>query len=340
MKTQVVDRGDNYYVFFGFIIALFIFVGCTTTRDFRFIYKDCVEATVEILVDGRLEGSGFFVGPDGSIVTAAHVIKSGKRLEARTMLGKQIGVRVTGLDLGSDLALLSPVQPLQVTKFLHIADRQPGVGERVVIIGTALFRHNLILPGWVARDGLTFEFSPPFEEYIRVYHVAANTPPGTSGACWLDSHGRVVGVQSGMMTLGTSAQGLAFVAPLDSLKQLVQNKKNRSTSTIRCVVEELWEQQPDTIKKFPESARGVIVAKLANGGPAEKAGLKKGDLIISVNGISVQRRDDFNELIRRQAVGTYVNLEVSSPGFAEKKILNVQVQSLEEILKSEFSWSS
>ncbi len=324
------------YLFFLLAILL-TGSGCATSKNFSTSkYDRYIKATVEILVDGRLQGSGWFVSKSGEIITAAHVIKSGNKMEAIDATGYRFTITPIAADIGNDIALLKPTSNLFAQYYLIPADKIPPPGTMIHFVGSALFRHNVALPGWVARGGLTYEYSPIFEDYTRVYHIAASTPSGSSGGCWIDKDGRVVGVQSGMMTLGNAAQGIAYASPPDAIKNIIVQKKSACTTSIQCAIEEIWEQSPDLIKSYPQNARGVVVAKITKNGVAEKAGLKKNDLILSINGAPTQRRDEFMSVIRNLNKGDIIALEILSPNSIDKKVVNIQVQSLEEIYKMDY----
>jgi len=319
------------------LLAVLMMCGCVTTNhlsDLR--YKKFLKATVEILVDGRIQGSGWFASQTGDIITAAHVIKPSGYIEAIDSSGFRFPIKPIAADIGNDIALLQPVSNLYVRYYFEPAEKLPPPGAMIHLVGSALFRHNVMLPGWVARSGLTYEFSPIFEDYTRVYHIAASTPPGSSGGCWIDGNGMVVGVQSGMMTLGNAAQGIAYASPPDAIKNIIARKKSACTASIQCAVEELLEQPPDLIKNFPQGSRGVVVAKIVKDGISEKAGLKKDDLILTLNGVAVQKRDEFMSILRNINKDETIALEVLSPNSKEKRAINVKVQSLEEIYKMNY----
>lgn len=312
------------------VILVLTISGCTTIETFRANYQDLRKGIVEILADGHLEGSGWIATADGKVVTAAHVVWHAKDIEIVTAENRRLKCELIAIDAGNDLALLKPLDKSGNCPFLKLSSNEPEPGENVFLMGSPLYRHRLLLPGVVSSKTTVYEFNPVFNDYVEVYHFAANTPGGTSGGCWVDRAGRVIGVQSGMMTIGNSMQGVAFVSPISAVKQLIEKSASDITPTIDCVVEELWEQPKDFIKKVSDVTNCVVVVRLNPNGSAEKSGLKKNDLILKVNNRPIATRDDFIRTIRGATVGQTVNVEVLRYDTKERLSFDVRVTSVEE----------
>ena len=192
--------------------------------------------------------------------------------------------KVIAVDLGHDLALLKIDAPAAGCTILPLASEAPaGRGEFCIASGAPLFRHRMLLPGKVAASGLTFEYYA--DRYNEVTPVAATIAPGMSGGPWLNDAGRVIGVQSGIITQNAVSVGIAFAAPLSAVKKLIKEKKNAATPTLGAAIEELWQQDRKTLDRFPQDAEGLIVRNVRSGGPADRGGLKTDDLIIAMSAI-------------------------------------------------------
>ena len=284
-------------------------------------YRRAVEASIEVLVDDHLNGTGFLVSPGGYAMTAAHVVQTpGRRIEARTALGR-VDAEVVALDLGHDLGLikLKPATP-QIWPTLELADASPVVATPVYLLGTPLYRHHVLFQGSIARDTPTYEYLPDEQRYVRIMHLSGMSPPGTSGGPWMLASGAVVGVQSGLMHANGSYVGVAYMAPLDAIRALVKRAEDARTPSLGVAVEELWEQPDQFLQRFPKRTEGVMVSLVVPNGPAEGSGLRSEDLITHVDGQRVIERDELLGYIRSRAPGDTVDLLVVRPGESDHHI--------------------
>jgi len=234
---------------------LVLFNGCISFHDShrKNLYQYIKAASVEILVDGHLEGSGWFANPDGYVTTAAHAVnRTNTSIEIISGNKGRLPAEVIASDRGHDIALLKVKGGTGPFQFLKIADSIPAPEDPVYLYGSALFHHGIMLGGIVARDGTTFTYYTDRQMLVRCYHVTAPSPPGTSGGPWVDRRGRVVGNQSGFITHHGSGAGIALVAPPDAIVRLVTTRKSVSTPSLGCGLEELWTQSPGFIKRFPK----------------------------------------------------------------------------------------
>lgn len=284
------------------------------------LYAKAKAACVEVLVNGHLNGSGCIVSPDGLVLTAAHVVEEpNRKLE---LMNPQIGrsmATVAAVDLGHDLALVQISSASSVLSTLEFADRPPPPARNVFLIGAPIYRHAVLVPGKTARDGLTFEYYT--EHYVEVTHVAATVPMGMSGGPWLDASGRIVGIQSGVMSQNAIPVGIAFVAPLDAAKKLLKSRETASTPTLGVAVDELWQQDRKTLDRFPPDKEGLLVTVLQDDGPAARSGIKRGDLIVAAGGKPVRLSEDLARAVLAQKPGDSLELTALGPdGTGERKV--------------------
>jgi len=276
-------------------------------------------ASVEILVDGRLDGSGWIADAKGSVVTAAHVVwNPHRKLEVVSPTLGRHPAKVVATHPGHDLARLvidfGEAIPEKLP-FLELAKEIPAEGEAVLLFGSAVFRHGLTVRGSVARRELGYEYFDTLGCYGGFYFVAAPSPPGTSGGCWLDLQGRVVGNQSGFINSqpGVGA-GIALVAPLAAITRILTENGDQSVATLGCGLEELWSQHPDFIRRLPEGTSGVVTVPVRKGGPVERAGLHSEHVIVSLFGKPALYRSELMKEIRSRKPGETVTLQVVAPG--------------------------
>jgi len=315
------------------IAAMLTFTnGCTTNNGShgRDLYQCVKTASVEILVNGHLEGSGWFADPEGYVITAAHAVnKTNITIEIVSDNKGRLPAEITAIDRGHDIALLQIKGRKQPYPFLKVAHGIPEPSKPVYLYGAALFHHGIMLGGIVARDGTTFTYYTDRQMLVRCYHVTAPSPPGTSGGPWIDDRGNVVGNQSGFITHHGTGAGIALVAPPDAIQRLVTSRKSIPTPTLGCGLEELWTQSPGFINRFPKGTEGVITIPIHAGGPVEAANLNKESLIISVEGKAVRYKDDLYKAIHTRKPGEKINVKVLDPDKNTPRNVQITLGSLD-----------
>lgn len=309
-----------------------LMAGCAVTgsRHTASLYQRVKNASVEILVDGHLEGSGWFADAEGFVITAAHAVsRTNTNIEIISENIGRLPVEIVAADRGHDIALLKVKNGKEPFSFLKIAQCIPEPSKPVYLYGAALFHHGIMLGGIVAREGTTFTYYTDRQMLVRCYHVTAPSPPGTSGGPWIDKDGDVVGNQSGFITHHGTGAGIALVAPPDAIKKLVTSKKSIPTPTLGCGLEELWTQSPGFIKRFPSSTEGVITIPIHAGGPVEAAGLTKESLIVSIEGKSVRYKDDLYKAIHARKPGDIIKVKVLDPDKSTTRNVQITLGNLE-----------
>ena len=285
--------------------------GCSSPTSSTAVAYDRVQpAAVEILVNGRMAGSGSIVDDNGSVLIAAHMLPgSDATIEAHSRTLGRYPVRLIAVDRAHDLALLQLPERDTAWPHLSIAMKAPQAGERVFVFGAPVFRHEVMLAGTVARSQPTFEFYDG--AFREIMHITAISPIGTSGGPWVNTRGEIFGVQSAAMTIKGGHQGVAYAAPLSAIRKLLIKKQNIQATTLQTGLEELWSQPPSLLNKLPKDFRGLVVRQLQGNGVAAKAGLKEWDLIVSVNGKLYERTEELMRFIRSKKPGDAIQIEAT-----------------------------
>ncbi|MCG8583850.1 MAG: S1C family serine protease [Pirellulales bacterium] len=299
--------------------------------DVSHLFKTAKQSFVEILADGHMAGSGAFVGKDGYVITAAHVLgRPGRRLVVLSPSLGRVKAELVAVDIGHDLALLKAVPRDGGYPALPVAKVTPKVGTTCYLMGTPLYRHALLLTGKVARQRPGFEFMGNSKNYAEVYYIAGPSPPGTSGGVWLNASGEVVGVQSMLMSVSNSPHGISFVVPPAAIVELLKTKQSASTPSLQLAVEEIWQHIGGFRKKFADDAKGLFVRTSRKNGPAHAAGLKEWELIQSVDGKPVERAEAFLKHVRTKRPGDSVKLVVLSPDAKTPRTVSIPLAELEK----------
>ncbi len=269
-------------------------------------------AAVEILVNGRLAGSGAVIDRDGIVLTAAHVA-NGKDLRIEVLLAdkSRIPATVHGKDASHDILLLRLPKQSGGYNAIGLARKLPLVGSKAYLVGTPSSRLRLFFTGTVAQTHESAEFlNPP---YVWVFFIQTASPHGTSGGAWVNGNGQVIGLQSAMLFVNNAPHGIAFVAPLSAIRNLLNAPQTIAVASAGFAVEELWEQPPNYLQRVTDGTTGLVIKVIVPGSPLEKAQVPIGAILTSVDGKPVQTRDSFINAIRAHKPGEEVTLTIRAP---------------------------
>ena len=279
-------------------------VGKNQTGNVAAIYAAARDSVVSIQTSGG-SGTGFVVDAGGTIVTNAHVVGSASTVEVQFADDETEQGRVMGVDRSSDLAVIK-VDAGRALKPLALADSSAvRTGELAVAIGSPFGLSQTTTAGIVSGTGRHIE-APDGFQIDSVIQTDAPINPGNSGGPLLDAKGRVIGVNSQIASQSGGSVGIGFAVP---------------SNTVRDVIPRL--ERGETIKRAylgvstgPGSG-GVTVASVSAGAPAATAGLRVGDVIVSVAGKRVTDPDDVSAAIQDRHPGEEIEIEVRRNGAGE-----------------------
>jgi len=249
-------------------------------------------------------GSGFVISDDGYVLTNAHVVEGADEVVVTLTDRREFKAKVLGSDARSDVAVLK-VDARNLPS-VRIGDSSKiRVGEWVIAIGSPFNLENTVTAGIIsakARD--TGEYLPLIQS-----DVAVN--PGNSGGPLINMRGEVIGINSQIATLSGGYNGISFAVPIDEVMRVTdQIRKTGKVTRGRLGV-----QISDVTTDVAESlglgrARGAEVAMVEPGGPADKAGVKVGDIILKFNGKDIERSSDLPRLVGGTSVGSRATVTV------------------------------
>ena len=292
------------------------------------VYKRAVDATVEVFVGDHLGGTGWLIGNEGLVITAAHVIpQHDAAVEVRSSAVGRADVTLVAVDLGHDIALLRLPQRDGGYPGLALAKAMPEVGEHTYLVGSPMYRHRIMLRGTIASPETGFECYAG--RFVEVHYIAATAQPGTSGGAWMNAEGNVVGVQSGIMSQSSVPTGICFTSPLQAIRQLVESKKSTKTPTLGANVEELWQHGRETLNRYPPNTETLLIRSLVNDGPAARAGVSVWDGVTHADGKEVRVIADLLHHIRAKRPGDTVRLTLLAPDGAGTRHVDVRLACLE-----------
>jgi serine protease Do len=267
-------------------------------------------------------GSGFIISSDGYVVTNRHVVDGADKVTVRLNDKREYTAKVVGSDPQSDVALLkidaSGLPTVQVGKSSDLK-----VGQWVFAIGAPFGLDRTATQGIVSALGRQL----PSENYVPFIQTDVAVNPGNSGGPLFDTAGRVVGINSQIFSRSGGYMGLSFAIPIDVAMNVVDQIKTNGTVTRGWLGITLQEVTQDLAKSFGlERPRGALVAQVNSGSPAEKAGLKPGDVIIKYGDRDIVDSSDLPPLVGSTKPGDERSIIVIRGG--DQKQLSVQVGKL------------
>ncbi|HIJ81797.1 MAG TPA: DegQ family serine endoprotease [Desulfuromonadales bacterium] len=260
-------------------------------------------------------GSGFLISKDGYIVTNDHVVRDAESVQVKLSNDKVYDAKVVGGDQKTDIAVIKITAGDLPVAVLGDSDKI-DVGQWAIAIGNPFGLERSMTVGVISATGRTNMGIETYENFIQ---TDASINPGNSGGPLLNVYGEVIGINTAIVAAG---QGIGFAIPINMAKpifsQLIQKgsvSRGYMGVTIQPVTEEL--AQSFGMKH----ARGALVNDVLKGGPADKAGLKQGDVITSLNGTEIKDPSQLQRQVAEAGVGKSVKISV----FREGKTLELNM---------------
>jgi serine protease Do len=256
------------------------------------------------------QGSGFFISADGYAVTNNHVVDKAEHVDITTDDGKTYTAKVIGTDDRTDLALIK-VDGRSDFPFVHLADKTPRIGDWVIAVGNPFGLGGTVTAGIVSARGRDIN-AGPYDDFIQI-DAAVNK--GNSGGPTFDLDGNVIGVNTAIYSPSGGSVGIAFDIPAETVKTVIAQLKDHGAVTrgwIGVQIQPVTTEIADSLGL--KRARGALVAEPQGGSPAQKAGIKAGDVIVSVNGEAVTDARNLARRIGAIPPGTSIKLGIIRDG--------------------------
>jgi serine protease Do len=264
-------------------------------------------------------GSGFIVDPKGYIVTNNHVIEKADQIFVKLSTdpdNQDEGrpARVIGVDKATDLAVIKidTSIPLPTVKMGNSDTAE--VGDWVEAIGSPFALSQTVTAGIISAKNRTIEpgASGQFQHFIQT-DAAIN--PGNSGGPLLNMNGEVVGVNTAIFTQSNGYQGIGFAMPSNTVVSIYNDLIGPSHKVTRGSIGiEFREGLPGAVNRVYGFKNGVLVQRVTTGGPADKAGIKVGDIVTSIDGRSIKDGDDLVNEIASRRPGSTIRLGFQRDG--------------------------
>lgn len=253
-------------------------------------------------------GSGFIINKDGYIVTNNHVVQKAKDITVILYNKEQYPARVVGTDPKTDIALIK-IEPKGTLASVPLGDSDAlKEGESVLAIGNPFGLAETVTSGIVSAKGRVIG-AGPYDDFIQ---TDASINPGNSGGPLMNYHGEVVGINTAIVA---TAQGIGFAVPINMAKDVLLQLKDKGKVTRGWLGISIQEVTPELSRSFGlKEERGALVSDVLPGGPAEKAGFKRGDVILEVNGKLIKDYHELPRMIASMSPGEKVTFKVLRDG--------------------------
>ncbi len=256
----------------------------------------------------RSLGSGFIVSDDGYILTNNHVIEKADEITVTLLDKEDFKAKVVGADPKTDIALIK----INAGKKLpHVAlgdSNRLEIGEWVVAIGNPFGLGHTVTAGIVSAKGRIIG-SGPYDDFIQ---TDASINPGNSGGPLFNLEGQVVGINSAIIQGG---QGIGFATPIDLAKAVLSQLKEKGKVTRGWLGVYIQRLSPEIAQSLNiPGKKGALVSETTKDGPAEKAGIKSGDVIVSYDGKDVNDEHDLPQMVATTPPGKKVTIGVIRDG--------------------------
>jgi serine protease Do len=269
-------------------------------------------------------GSGFVIDKDGFILTNNHVVENTEEIKVKLADKREYDAKIVGRDTKTDLALIRiesdhPLVPLS----LGDSDKL-YVGDWVIAIGNPFGLEATVTAGIVSAKYRDIG-AGSYDNFIQ---TDASINPGNSGGPLLNTAGEVVGINTAILSRSGGSVGIGFAIPINMAKDLLpQLKKGKVVRGWLGVM--IQKITPDLKEKLGlKDEKGALVADVTAGGPAEEAGIKRGDVIVSFDGEDIKEMHDLPYIVASTPVGKKVTVEIIRKG--KKKSLQVKTGELKE----------
>ncbi len=257
-------------------------------------------------------GSGVIVdAKNGYIVTNHHVVENASEITITLLDNRSFSAKVVGSDEGADIAVLQAKQPNLTAMSLGDSSRLE-VGDYVVAIGNPFGLQHTVTAGIVSALGRTGINPEGYEDFIQ---TDASINPGNSGGALVNLRGELVGINSAILSGSGGNIGIGFAIPVNMVKGVMDQLIKYGQVKRGILGVNLYSVTPDIAKQYGLSeSSGALVAGVQPGSAAERAGVKTGDVIVSLNGKAVKDSGELRNDIGMLRVGDKVELGVLRDG--------------------------
>ena len=275
-------------------------------------------------------GSGFIISKDGYIFTNNHVVEKADEIIVKLSDGKEYDAKVIGKDAKTDIALIK-IKPANSLPVVEFGDSDKlRVGDWVIAIGNPFGLGHTVTAGIVSAKGRVIG-SGPYDNFIQ---TDASINPGNSGGPLFNLQGKVVGINTAIIA---RAQGIGFAIPINIAKQIMPDLQTKGKVTrgwFGVSVQEITEDLAKSLKL--KDTKGALISDVFDGDPADKAGIKAGDIVVEINDKEIKDTRELLRIVASLPVGERVKVKVLRDGKEKNfQVVIAERKEREELVSKE-----
>jgi len=273
-------------------------------------------------------GSGFFISPDGYILTNNHLVEGAIKIKIKDIDNNEYDAKKIGVDPKTDLALLKA--DIKNSHYIQLGDSDKvEIGEWVLAIGNPLEQDLSVTAGIVSAKGR--QLSGLDVDYQNFIQTDASINQGNSGGPLLNMEGKAIGINSVILSTSGGSIGIGFSIPSNMAKKVIDDLKKEGRVIRGYIGVQISEVAEADAGQLNLPTGGVLIMKVEEGTPAKKAGLQKYDLIVAIDGKEVKTAGELRNTIANYNPGDKIRVTIYRDKV--KKVIDVQIEESPDSIK-------
>jgi serine protease Do len=260
--------------------------------------------------EGQAQGSGFFISPDGYIVTNNHVVANARGLTVTLDDGRTVAARVIAADPRTDLAVIKTVSGANYP-FVSFTRTQPRIGDWVLAVGNPFGLGGTVTAGIVSANGRDIG-EGPYDDFLQ---IDAPVNQGNSGGPAFNLNGEVIGINTAIYTPSGGSVGIAFAIPASTAQPIVEQLERGGQVSRGYLGVALQPVDDDIAHSLGLNGHdGALIASVTGDSPAARAGLRAGDIVTRAAGETVSDTRDLARIVAAHRPGSHIDLQFVRSG--------------------------
>ncbi len=263
---------------------------------------------------GSASGSGVIISPDGFIVTNNHVIEESDEIEVTLNDKREFNAELIGIDPSTDLALIKiKAKGLPYLEFGNSDSLR--IGEWVLAVGNPFNLESTVTAGIVSAKGRSIDILEGQDRIESFIQTDAAVNPGNSGGALVNTNGELIGINTAIITRSGRYEGYSFAVPANLARKVIRDLRDYGVVQRGILVVFIDEMTNERAKELGlKAVEGVFVTRVTPGSGADDAGLRKGDVIIGINGVKTKTLPEMQEQLGRYRPGNSVSVDYIRSG--------------------------